>query len=192
MSGGIDILVTTCRHATPPVRRLAREIAWSLGFAKRVNRGRMSFAEVTELAKTWGAKRVIVVGRGLHGNPGLVLFVSTAEGEEGRLVLSLRLRGVVFSGLKRRPPKPEVKPPVVSISTEDELAEVLALALNTIYLGAYTLEDLKMFSTFKRVVALEPVRQKGFIGVIKFLEEGGEIGPKLLVRSFSRAGVQLV
>jgi len=183
-------LVTTSRHATPPVRRLAREIAWSLGLAVRVNRGRMNFEEVVELARSRNAERVIIVWRGLHGNPGAVLIVDVTE--EARFVLVLVLRGVVFAGLKARPPLPEVKPPVVSLGAEDELAEELALALNTVYLGAHTVEDLRGFSTYRRVVALEPVKRRDFVAVVKFLDQGEELGPKLLVRHVKKGGAGLV
>lgn len=176
------IFVTTCRHATPPVRRLAKEIAWVLGHARKVNRGRMSLAGVVLMARNMGASRVIVVGRGLHGNPGIITFLNAEGGDEGRRILSLSLRGVVFSGMKSRPPVPESHLPVVSLGASEEIAENLAFAFDTVYLGSYALEDLASFSSYSRVIAVEGVKSRSLALVLKFLEKGEPIGPKLLVK----------
>lgn len=178
-------LVTTCRHATPPVRRLAKELAWSLGFAKKVNRGRMSLGELLATAKSMGASRLLIVGRGLHGNPGFLQIVSTQGDGYGELLMTIRLRGIVFGRLKRRPQPPESQLPVVSLNNAEEFAEDLAVSLATIYLGNYTADDVKKFVSYTRVIAVEGVGKRDFVAVIKFLEGGGELGPKLLVRNFT-------
>ncbi|AKG39030.1 hypothetical protein MA03_06960 [Infirmifilum uzonense] len=176
------ILVTTTRHATPPVRRLAKELAWVLGYARRINRGKMSMNEVALLAQSMRASRVIIVGRGLHGNPAGVSFLKISDDGTSEQILSLRLRGVVFSRVSNRPKTPETKLPVVSIGSSEEYGEDIALAFDTVYLGRYSLEDLRSFTSYSRVIAVERVESKGITLVLKFLEMGEPIGPKLLVR----------
>lgn len=175
------ILVTTTRHATPPVRRLAREIAWSLGFARKVNRGRMSLDELLLLARRVNASRIIIIGRGLYGNPGRLLFLGVSGEVEMKKILFLHLKGVVFSGMRNKPPLPAYRLPIVSLGVTDDVAERIALGFDALYLGRYSLEELRNFKSYSRVIAIEPINRKGL--VLKFLERGEPLGPRLLVKT---------
>lgn len=173
----VRLIITTSRHSTPPVRRLAKELARALFSAKKVNRGGMSYAELFEMSRGMGARRVVIISKGVGGNPGRILFLDCTGDKPEFFPFIVHLRGVVFSEIKRfRSPNNVV--PVMCYLEEDEVCEELAFALDIPYLGVFR-EDV--FHSFTRVMLVEPVRRKNLGYVVKFIEEGGEVGPKLLI-----------
>ena len=179
-----EIVISTTRHVTPPVRRLARELSYFLWSAKRINRGGSSFEELVALARVLGAKRLIIVGRGLHGNPGRMFFYSI-EGGEAVPILTLWLRGVVFPQKLRSVRKP--KSPILVLSTgrcrdtAEDVGEEMAYALNSLYVGCVTEEHVASFREV-RLLVIEHVLSNKLAYVIKFVENSQELGLKILVR----------
>lgn len=180
-----EIVISTSRHVTPPVRRLARELSYTLWSAKRVNRGSSNFEELVTRSRALGARRLIIIGRGLHGNPGRISFfdISTAE---TRPLLTLVLRGVIFPERLRSIKKPTTPILVASVGRCLEptgvYAEDLAYALNSSYIGCLSVNDFKNFKE-TRVLVVEYVQSTRFVFVIKFIENSQELGLKILVRS---------
>lgn len=168
------MLVTTSRHPTPPIRRTARELAALLYNAVRINRGGLSEAELYAKAKSIGAKRVVIIGRGRGGNPGRVVFVDTSGEEPVKLPLILSLRGVIYLG---RVPRASSETPITWTRSGGELCEELSIALDVPCIGKYS---SGVHREYGRVVVVE--KGGGKISyVIKFLEVGREVGLKLLV-----------
>ncbi|MEM0223820.1 MAG: hypothetical protein QXT33_04425 [Thermofilum sp.] len=180
-----EIVISTTRHVTPPVRRLARELSYALWSAKRVNRGGSSFSELILRARSLGARRLIIVGRGLHGNPGRIVFFDIG-GTQTRPLLLLRLRGVAFPEKLRSIRRPSARILVVSVgrcSEESEgIAEDIAYAVNSSYLGCLDEKDLKTFRE-ARVLVVEHVLEEHLAYVLKFIDNSQEIGLKILVKS---------
>ncbi|MEM0376428.1 MAG: hypothetical protein QXI90_01440 [Thermofilum sp.] len=180
-----EIVISTTRHVTPPVRRLARELSYALWSAKRVNRGGSSFSELILRARSLGARRLIIVGRGLHGNPGRIVFFDIG-GTQTRPLLLLRLRGVAFPEKLRSIRRPSARILVVSVgrcSEESEgIAEDIAYAVNSSYLGCLDEKDLKTFRE-ARVLVVEHVLEGRLAYVLKFIDNSQEIGLKILVKS---------
>ena len=165
------IVFTTSRHPTPPVRRLARELSRLVYGGYRVNRGGLSEEELCVLAREHGAERVVIVGRGRGGNPGRIVFLECGELSPIRLPFVIGLRGVVFLG---RVERSRDLTPIYSIGGCGYFCEELSMAFNLPYLGEYG-EEVK-----GRVMLVEYIGKR-LLAVIKFVEEGREIGVKLLV-----------
>lgn len=180
-----EIVISTTRHVTPPVRRLARELSYALWSAKRVNRGGSSISELVLRARSLGAKRLIIVGRGLHGNPGRVAFLDIGNAQV-KPILLLRLRGVAFPERLRSIRRPAARILVASVGRCLEepvsIAEDVAYAVNSAYLGCLQEEDLKAFKD-ARVLVIEHVLKENLAYVLKFIENSQEIGLKILVKS---------
>ncbi|RLE61376.1 MAG: hypothetical protein DRJ35_00600 [Thermoprotei archaeon] len=173
----VRLIITTSRHSTPPVRRLAKELARVLFSAKKVNRGGMSYIELFELARGMRAKRVVIIGKGIGGNPGRILFMDCTKDKLEFFPFIIHLRGVIFSEVKSfRNPNNIV--PVMCYLKEDEVCEEIAFALDIPYLGVF---EKEVFSSFDRVMLVEPVKKKNLGYVVKFIEKKGEVGPKLLI-----------
>lgn len=167
----IRIVVTTSRHPTPPVRRLAREFASLVYGGIRVNRGSMNEEELFSVAKEYGASRIVIFSRGRGGNPGRVTFIDTTGDKPLHIPFILWLRGVVFLSRAKRA---ESETPIFSMGECGGLPEEFSLAMGIPYLGRYTAED-------SRSIVVECVARRRLLAVIKFIEEEREIGVKLLV-----------
>ncbi len=186
-----EVVVSTTRHVTPPVRRLARELSYFLWSAKRVNRGGYSFEELVTLARALGASRLVIVGRGLHGNPGRILFYDIG-GKEVRALLAMLLKGVVFPPKLRSTRRPRA--PVLVASTgschgaADDAGEDIAYALNAPFVGCIAEERISDFRGV-RLLLVEHVLSSNLAYVLKFAEDSRELGLKILVRSVRKLGV---
>ncbi len=175
------IIVTTSRHATPPVRTLAKELSNALFSAKKVNRGRMNLQELFLFSKTRGASRIVIICRGLYGNPGRIVFIDTSRPNLRFYPLILFLKGVKFardSGIKINRPTSIV--PIFSLDKGAEgFAQELASALNIPFVGILGEETNY---GFHRILLVESAQTKDLIYVIKFIEKGKDLGLKLLIK----------
>lgn len=178
----VELVVSTSRHPTPPVRRLARELSCALWSAKRINRGGSSFQELALLSKGLGARRLVLVDRGLHGNPGKLLFYDLSQ-DEPVLLLVLWLRGVIFPEKLRSIRRPANPLLVASIGGYLDFAEELAIALNYPYLGGVD-PGIADFDN-RRILLVEPSEKKSFAYVLKFQEGSRDLGLKILVKKFA-------
>lgn len=181
------IVVSTCRHDTVHVRRLARELALSLHAARRVNRGGRSLQELLAMAKSMDAQRLVIIYRGLRGNPGRIVAWDLTCEPFRRLPVAVYLSGVAFSGA-RRIPRAESEVCVVSVKRESDFAADLAALLNLNYLGLFSVEEL--LNAAGRLMVVEPVEAANFSFVVKFYEKGSAVGPKLFVKSVRRLPVR--
>ncbi|MEM0306424.1 MAG: hypothetical protein QXK01_05495 [Thermofilum sp.] len=174
------VVVSTCRHDTVHVRRLARELAMCLPGARRVNRGGRSLGEMLALARYMGARRLVVVYRGLGGNPGRIAAWDVGGEVARRIPATLYLRGVVFSGDKRIP-RASSDVYVYSLGEESEYGLDIASMFDLTYVGVVGVDELGGLSG--RVLLVEPVKGRDFLFVLKFYENGAYIGPRMLVKS---------
>jgi len=177
----VELVVSTSRHPTPPVRRLARELSFALWSARRINRGGSSFQELVLLSKGLSARRLVLVGRGLHGNPGKLLFYDISR-EEPSLLLVIWLRGVVFPEKLRSIKRPRAPLFIVSTEGYSDFAEELAVALNYPYVGGF--DPSSPGFEGRRLLLVELVGKENFAYVLKFLEGSADLGLKILVRRF--------
>ncbi|MGB9577076.1 MAG: hypothetical protein ACP5O3_01430 [Candidatus Micrarchaeia archaeon] len=113
-----SIYVTTSRKPSQLTRRLARWLELLLA-AEYENRGKKSFDEVRERARTLGLKKILFVYE-RNGNPDRIA-VWDADWREPEI----RLRSVVF------PPKSRVEVPrETKVVAEDEFGEKVAKLLD--------------------------------------------------------------
>jgi len=166
-----SILVTTSRHPTPPVRRLAREFANLVYGGVRVNRGGMSEEELFLLAKELGASRIVIFGRGRGGNPGRVTFIDATGSEPLHIPFIMWLRSVVFLNRAGRARSPT---PIFSTGECNGFPEDFSLAIDVPYLG-------ERVDYPRRYILIECVARRRILAVIKFIEGGREIGLKMIV-----------
>uniref|UniRef100_A0A7C1T6Z6 Brix domain-containing protein n=1 Tax=Thermofilum pendens TaxID=2269 RepID=A0A7C1T6Z6_THEPE len=178
----VELVVSTSRHPTPPVRRLARELSFALWSARRINRGSSNFQELVVLSRGLGARRLTLVDRGLHGNPGKLLFYDLSR-EEPALLLVIWLRGVVFPEKPRSIKKPVAPLFVASAGGYLDFAEELAVALNYSYIGEVGSSGMSL--TGRRLLLVEPVNKRNLAYVLKFLEDSRDLGLKILVKRFA-------
>ncbi len=137
----------------------------------------MSFYDLYNYARARGASRVIIIGKGIGGNPGRILFMDVSREKPVFFPLIVHLRGVIFANtVSPRFQRASSIVPLVC-TAEDEVCEELAFALDVPYIGVLSESNF----TFGRVALLEVVRRKKLGYVLKFLERNGEVGPKLLI-----------
>lgn len=180
-------LVTTTRRSNPRTRSLAKELALSLPCALKINRGKARLDELVAYARELGAANLVIVGRGLQGNPGRIEIVNLSSGGNAFHRLILKLRGVRLAreyGIRPRPP-PEiaivarVEPPSL------ELGHELAAALNLPLLEADDLNAVR--DVYQSVIFIEPLAS-GLLAVRFVSPEGAPKGPRLLVEKYAVGG----
>lgn len=182
----LRILVTTAHRTNPRVRSLAKELALSLPNATRVNRGKMSYAALFEYAKSLGASRVIVVCRGLRGNPGRITFLDTTARELCFYPLILKLGGVKLAreaGVRPSPPRH-----VVVVAPQEpeavEFAQELAGALNLTLVEGINVGELT--GTYDSALLVEPVHSPRASFAVRFVNPStlAPRGPRLLIEKY--------
>jgi len=181
-----DLIITTTRHTNRRVRSLVKELAHSFHSATKVNRGKLSLYELVLLARSYAAKRVVIVCRGLYGNPGRLLFLDTTVNRVKFYPLIVALSGVKLAreqGVKVVPPR--AKTPVIPRPCTPEnrdFSQELAVALNLPYLEVENLQEVSFF--YPRALLVEWVGGERTRHVVKFVStETGEMeGPKLFVK----------
>jgi len=161
-------------------------LALSLPNALRINRGKMNYVDLFEYAKSLGAARVVVVCRGLRGNPGRIVFLDTTAEELCFYPLILKLRGVKLAremGVRPSPPRRAV----VAAPSEAEAIEFgqeLAGALNLTFVEG--VEAGELAGTYDSVLLIEPVRSPRASFAVKFVDPStlAPRGPRLLVEKY--------
>lgn len=178
------LIVTTTRHTNPRIRSFVKELAISLGNSIRANRGKRGLLALHLYARSLNASRVVIVGRGLYGNPGRITFLDTTHERPRYYPLVLRLSGVSLArdmGLKIGPSKTIT--PIVSSGSDTELIELaqeLAGAFNRPFFEGVS-EDL--LEEYEKVLVIERVRTKKAKFIVKFMNKDGKpAGPKMFVR----------
>ncbi|HDJ97174.1 MAG TPA: hypothetical protein ENG54_01760 [Thermofilum sp.] len=178
-------IVTTTRRTNNRVRSFAKELASSLCCALKINRGKLNIEELWYLAREYGAKRVVIVCRGLYGNPGRLVFLICNGDSPSFYPLILKLGGIKLAreeGIRLTQPK-NITPIAVSVEEPDIIlfGQELAAALYLPFLGYSTLEDLNQFES---IIYVEKVGSKKTKYVVKFLspKDGAITGPKIFVR----------
>ncbi len=182
----MHIIVTTARHTNQRVRSLAKELAAALFSAVRINRGKLSLEELVALARDKGARRVLIVGRGLRGNPGRIVILDTTFETVMFYPLIIALSGIKLAreqGVKPTPP-PAPTPIVPSPAQGEnaEFAQELAAALDLPYIEV---DDLREIATlYPRAIVVEWVGSKRTKHVVKFVScsDRSAEGPKLFVK----------
>lgn len=178
------IVVTTTRRSNPRVRSLAKEIALALPAAIKVNRGKMSYMEIFKYAKSLNADRVVIVCRGLKGNPGKIVFLDITGPELKFYPLVLKLKGIKLA----REAGIAVKRPnsvIVSAQAEPETIEFgmeLAGALTLSFIENTELRDLSTLAESVLLVEKNKSLESAFI--LKFVDTrtGNLRGPRLTVK----------
>lgn len=177
-------LVTTTHRSNPRVRSLAKELSHSLPNALKVNRGKSSLPDLLLQAKALGAFRVVIIGRGLRGNPGRIEVFKRLDPPFTSLVMKL-------SGVKlARELAAKIQPPrslAILVPREQEALEFgheLAAAMNLPLVEGIKPEDL--VSVYDSVLLVECVKRPCALLALKFVkpESGQPCGPRLLVKKY--------
>jgi rRNA maturation protein Rpf1 len=177
----LKYIVTTTRRSNPRTRSLAKELALSLPLALKVNRGKARLTEFVEYARSLGATNVIIVGRGLQGNPGRISIINLSSGCCAHPSLILKLRGVRLARELGVRPQPPTRIAVVALDQPSslELGHELAAVLNLPLLEG--LESVG--STYESVILVETLASG--LQVVRFVSsEGAPRGPRLLVERY--------
>lgn len=178
--------MTTTHRSNPRVRSLARELTLCLPRALKVNRGKMSFEEVLERARALGAKRVVVVGRGLKGNPGRLEILSTSLPLPRAHLLLLKLKGVKLAREQGVRPKPPLNLVVVTTPVEEvvNFAHEVAIALDLALVEADPSRLSELSDVYDAVLLVEPAPQVGFILRFARTVDGEARGLRLTVSGY--------
>lgn len=184
---GHKIVVTTTRRSNPRIRSLAKEIALALPTAIKVNRGKMNYMDIFRYAKSLNAYRVVVVCRGLKGNPGKIIFLDVIGSKPKLYPLILKLKGVKLA----REAGIVVKRPssiIVSAQAESEILDFgmeLAGALALPFIENVELHDLSMLAESALVIEVSESLENAFI--LKFVDTRTDNlrGPRLVVEKCS-------
>jgi len=183
----LKYIVTTTRRSNPRTRSLAKELALSLPHALKINRGKARLDELVEYAKGLGAANLVIVGRGLQGNPGRIEIVNFCSSEETLYRLILKLRGVRLAreyGARPRPP-PEIAIVAQAQPPSLELGHELAATLNLPLLETDDPSAVK--GVYSSIILVEPLT--GGLLAVKFVSPEGEPkGPRLLVEKYAIGG----
>ncbi len=180
------IIVTTTRHVNPRVRSLANDLARALPDAIRVNRGKSNIVELAEKARACEAKSVLIVGRGLHGNPGRLVFLAIMEDEFFFYPIIISLAGVKLARelrIKVAPVSFE-KFSVAVLENASSAAKDFALSLSEALQVNYTeSSSLKFLApVFDRLLFVEETNMEKIPYLVKFVKPSGKAdGPFLKV-----------
>jgi U3 small nucleolar ribonucleoprotein protein IMP4 len=93
------ILVTTSRAPSPRTRSLVKDLLLVLPRSERLTRGHLTLDELAALARSRGARRVVIVGE-RRGNPSIIrVYTPTEPPEPPRLVniVTFKVAGVSLS-----------------------------------------------------------------------------------------------
>lgn len=191
------LLITTSRHTNPRVRSLVKELALAIGGSIRVTRGKRNFRELCEYARSLKASRVVIVGRGLSGNPGRVVFLDSMQECPRFYPLIIGIAGIRLGremGVKVTPP-PTVVPVIPSpASREDvdliEFSQELAGALDRPFIE---IDPALASAGYSRAILVEGVKRRKAKLLIKFVELPSlrPAGPSIFVGKWIYRGAEV-
>ncbi len=166
---------------------MANELAHALPDALRINRGKNNILDLAEKARAYNAKTVLIVGKGLRGNPGRLVFLRIMERRYFFYPLIVSLAGVKLARELKVRPSPVSIENFSIVTLEDfsdntkEFALALSEALQVNYTETSNLEFLAHI--FNRVLFIEETNLEKSPFFIKFVKPGRKIdGPLLKVR----------
>ncbi|MEM1508736.1 MAG: hypothetical protein QXY49_06380 [Thermofilaceae archaeon] len=177
------IIVTTTRRSNPRIRSLAKEIALALPAAIKVNRGKMNYLDIFRYAKSFNADRIIVICRGLKGNPGKIVFLDVTGSKLKLYPLILKLKGIKLAreaGIVIERPSSII----INARAESEILDFgmeLAGALALSFIENAELYELSTLAESALVIEASESLKNFFI--LKFVDTrtGNLRGPRLVV-----------
>jgi len=181
----MTILVTTSRHPNPRLRTFVKDLVCALPNAFHINRGKLNIDELAAEAYRRGSDVVIIVCRGLYGNPGRIVFMHIYEDRFEFYPLIIQIRGVKL--IREMPDaKPrKVTDEIIGYFPNDEVEEfALALgeALRIPVLKLYSIDDLRGIPSATLLINRGSRREVAFI--VKFISSRDlmPIGPIIRIR----------
>ncbi|RLE66869.1 MAG: hypothetical protein DRJ38_00530 [Thermoprotei archaeon] len=183
----MHIIVTTTRHVNPRVRSLANDLAHVLPDALRINRGKNNISDLAEIARAYNARVVLIVGKGLQGNPGRLVFLTVMEYRYSFYPLIISLTGVKLAReLNIRPSSVPLESfSVATLKNFSDATKELALALSEALQVNYTeISNLNSLThIFDRILFIEETNLEKNPFLIRFVKPSGKIdGPLLRVK----------
>jgi len=183
----LHIIVTTTRHVNPRVRSLANDLAHVLPDALRINRGKNNISDLAEIARAYNARVVLIVGKGLQGNPGRLVFLTVMEYRYSFYPLIISLTGVKLAReLNIRPSSVPLESfSVATLKNFSDATKELALALSEALQVNYTeISNLNSLThIFDRILFIEETNLEKNPFLIRFVKPSGKIdGPLLRVK----------
>jgi len=182
------IVITTTRRPSTRARSLTNDLAKSLPRAIRINRGKLNIEELAAKALDLGAERVLIVGKGLYGNPGRLVFLITTEENYYFYPLIIQLKGVkLIRELDETSLPSKIERCAIVIAPESsielsELAHSLSEALGIFYLEENSLKSIAR--AFDNLIVLEETLSINMRFVMKFVNPKNlkASGPKLFIK----------
>ena len=171
------ILLTTSRRPTGRMRTLCRDLANSIPYVVRVNRGKMSLDEVAERAIEFEADRIVLVER-WRGGPGKInLFQASSTGlnsiPPSMLISGVRLRREFEEGTRH------ARSSVVTVEPKDpsELEEVAGHLSKYFGLPVLSLDEASESHRVSMHLSFDPSRRLQITFLL--LSRTVEIGPRI-------------
>lgn len=173
------IIITTSRAPSPRTRSLTRDLLVVLPRSERVTRGHLTMEELAAIARSKGARRVVILGE-RRGNPSIIRVYQPSE-PPGRPelvnIVTLLLRGVTLA--RERKALTRYRPDMLVIESDRE-SEDVADAMVQGFLARLASAPLAKHSSKKVVVAR--LKSRGEEVVADFqLPRGSPVGPRLRI-----------
>ncbi len=173
------IIITTSRAPSPRTRSLTRDLLVVLPRSERVTRGHLTMEELAAIARSKGARRVVILGE-RRGNPSIIRVYQPSE-PPGRPelvnIVTLLLRGVTLA--RERRALTRYRPDMLVIESDRE-SEDVADAMVQGFLARLASAPLVKHSSKKVVVAR--LKSRGEEVVADFqLPRGSPVGPRLRI-----------
>ncbi len=182
------LLITTTRHVTSKTRSLVKELSLSIDNIIKINRGKMNILELFYKAKQYNCSRVIIIGRGLEGNPGRITFLLTDKEKPVFFPLILKLSGIKLAreiGHKSLKAPNTVVPIILNNDTDTsieifEFTQEFSAAIDRPFLDI-SIEDIG--TEFEKVIFIERAKRRKTKFIIKFYDTKNKTftGPILFV-----------
>ncbi len=175
------IIITTSRAPSPRTRSLTRDLLAVLPRSERVTRGHLTMEELAAIARSKGARRVVILGE-RRGNPSIIRIYQPSEPPERPVlvnIVTLLLRGVTLA--RERKALARYRPDILIVESDRE-SEDVADAMVQGFLARLASAPLAKYRG-KRVVVAR-LKSGGEEVVADFqLPKGSPVGPRLrLVR----------
>ncbi|RLE69217.1 MAG: hypothetical protein DRJ45_06930 [Thermoprotei archaeon] len=87
------ILITNSRRSNPRIRSFTKDLVRCLPQAFLLKRGKLSLNEIKKIASENNFHKMIIICRGLHGNPGKMLFYNILN-DRLKITLILKICGI--------------------------------------------------------------------------------------------------